>query len=1169
MVARIIIKGSNSFYNQKLEVAGITEGDPITSIGFEGDAHQYFIDEENYAPETVAQITDFSFPDLQQIKIHATNQTYPYVTSISFPELSTIDYSEFSQYSTPPVFFPNLNISYNDLIIPNITHMEPLFKGSAIVSIDSENLTSIASKAFEGCEKLVSVNLPNVTELGTRVFKDCKNLTDVDIPHMTEIPDYMFDNCTSLNDGLNIDHSKITSIGNYSFSSNNALTTVSYPLLETTGGWSYSYCKSIKSVSLPMATSIGSCTFYETDSLKELTLSSFKTGSKEALEGLHVTKLNLPILETIPNDSCLARQRKLNKLSIPTLKSATGQYVFYVSSIKEVNLPSIRETGYDAFSSDELEKVYMPNLRTTKGASFSYNDELESIYLPNLKSMRGYEFGSCDNLRIVNLPKLETAPEDNNSLSGCPSLEEVYMPRLKNGTTYMFSGCKNLKKVCIPSVTSIKADFFINLIPTTTCYIDLNGCTGFVNNSGISTTAPFHFWISNNMQSFDLDVTDNITIWTNFSNAEEGSILESKLNGGTIVYGKTHEEFLDEFFDGYRIIDETNENATSIGDSYDSIKYLMSDDDYSANGKTITEMRRDELFSMTVNDNNQIYNNVTSIYFPKLATYTGDIHSSDTAQIFPNITGLTDENLPMVQVFDRYAFMNCTHLIDVNLTSLRAIMNSSLKGCTSLTNVQLPNLETVGDFAFYNCNQVEQLKLPSVLYVGQEAFYNMSNLQDLNLSKVQRVCTNALQGCSNLRTVQLPSMPVLEDIGNTPFTSNVQTVFDFDGLRVWNTNIDFGSTSANKIFWISKKLLSMKGQTSALPSNVTIFTDFANAEEGAELEAHKGNATIWYAQLHTTFGFDYLEDFHDVSQATSIGYEGDEYQFLMEEDDYKQLKYPNLERLNIHDDSTMSFSNVTNAEDISFPKLITIDNQNTGYNSTVGNMGLQKLTELTGESFPVLENLGKYSFVWSNSITRIDLPNLKTLGDSVFWMTPISEVNLPKLETAEDLAGLKNVIKLILPSLKTIGDFAFERCEKCQSIILLKLTKLSRRCFEHCYKLKRISIPSVETITINDVFDEIESTNSVAIDLDGLKRWEANSEFDTKTPSFNVWISNKLVYMSGQTTALPSNMTIWTDFADATEGAVLEENKGNAMVIYGKTHEEFIQTFFEGGGGNS
>ena len=94
--------------------------------------------------------------------------------------------------------------------------------------INTSNIISIASSAFQNCGSLTTISLPDsLTSIANDAFGHCSSLTSISLPD------------------------SLTSIGNWAFGYCSSLTSISLPdSLTSIGGWAFGYCWSLENVTI-------------------------------------------------------------------------------------------------------------------------------------------------------------------------------------------------------------------------------------------------------------------------------------------------------------------------------------------------------------------------------------------------------------------------------------------------------------------------------------------------------------------------------------------------------------------------------------------------------------------------------------------------------------------------------------------------------------------------------------------------------------------------------------------------------------------------------------------------------------------------------------------------------------------------------------------------------
>ena len=148
------------------------------------------------------------------------------------------------------------------------------YRGNKSVVTIPDNVTSIGSYAFDGCNRLTTVTIPNsVTSIGERAFSYCSNLTSVMIPDsVASIGNRAFYQCSSLT-SVTIPDS-VTSIGEDAFRGCSSLTYVTIPYsVISIGNRAFYNCRSLTSIAIPdSVTSIGNNAFYGCNRLTTVTI---------------------------------------------------------------------------------------------------------------------------------------------------------------------------------------------------------------------------------------------------------------------------------------------------------------------------------------------------------------------------------------------------------------------------------------------------------------------------------------------------------------------------------------------------------------------------------------------------------------------------------------------------------------------------------------------------------------------------------------------------------------------------------------------------------------------------------------------------------------------------------------------------------------------------------
>ena len=256
--------GSGAFDYCK-SLTSITLSNSLTTIG--GIAFRYCTSLTSITiPNSVTTIGENPFSEcysLMEIIVLNDNSSYKSIDGV----LLSIDMTKLISYP---------NAKSNTYVIPNsVTSIETkAFNGCiGLISVTIPNsVTTIGNNAFTRCTGLVSVTLPNsVVTIGRSIFSECEKLTSVTLPNsLTTIGLGTFSECTGLT-SITIPNS-VKSIEDYVFTLCSGLTSINIPNSVTTiGKYAFSYCTSLTSITIPNSvTTIGDYAFNKCSQIKQL-----------------------------------------------------------------------------------------------------------------------------------------------------------------------------------------------------------------------------------------------------------------------------------------------------------------------------------------------------------------------------------------------------------------------------------------------------------------------------------------------------------------------------------------------------------------------------------------------------------------------------------------------------------------------------------------------------------------------------------------------------------------------------------------------------------------------------------------------------------------------------------------------------------------------------------
>lgn len=138
-----------------------------------------------------------------------------------------------------------------------------------IKTYKSEEVATIPTYAFYGCNSLETIELPACKTINTACFTNCTSLKSIDFPNCTSIGGTVFRGCTSL---TNVNMPLVTGSSTYSFADCSSLKDIRLPQIATVGGAMFQNCPLLEYAYLPNATSIGAMAFQDCASLSSVVI---------------------------------------------------------------------------------------------------------------------------------------------------------------------------------------------------------------------------------------------------------------------------------------------------------------------------------------------------------------------------------------------------------------------------------------------------------------------------------------------------------------------------------------------------------------------------------------------------------------------------------------------------------------------------------------------------------------------------------------------------------------------------------------------------------------------------------------------------------------------------------------------------------------------------------
>ena len=340
---------------------------------------------------------------------------------------------------------------------------EYCMRGTAIESINLQNLKNWNSDVFAECKQLTNVVLPeSLTSIPVRAFYRCDKLSTIDLSHCTVIGGGAFYSCTSL---THIDLSSVTLLESVKGSNYYSNGDNEYILPDDVFG-SFTDCMNLTSVSLSCCKKIGDRAFKGCTSLEKIILPETVTNlGWECFDGtIMVTSMAIvPPVITFNTDLSSNMMGEFMLVNVPEASLDSYKSANYWKDMAKRIFPIGTKFDYDVTTeaqpstSDLLDKVGLKNANSV--VSLKVKGSINSYDIMVIRN-------KMDNLHYLDLSDANVVENSYEYYTGCSTkndtigrnafreLSKLITVSLPNSVKVIESGalysCTKLKSVVLP-----------------------------------------------------------------------------------------------------------------------------------------------------------------------------------------------------------------------------------------------------------------------------------------------------------------------------------------------------------------------------------------------------------------------------------------------------------------------------------------------------------------------------------------------------------------------------------------------------------------------------------------------------------------------------------------------------------------------------------------------
>ena len=437
-------------------------------MSYYADEDDFEIDNRGYITNYTGNLSEMVVPET----INGTTVKGVAEQGLSVDSLKTVIFPDtVEELEDRAMQFAMLNILIGHGI--RIMGNEVCWSGK-IVIWDTPNLEKMGESAILAYKGRV-LNLPKLTEAGDFVFADCHNLKEANLPSLKKVPHEFFYDCYVLrtvhldsaeyidtdafancyrlkniyapnlkdltnertaSDGTfyrcfnitEVNFPNVESISPKCFNECNNLVSVSFKSAVTIDIFAFLNCYNLENIYFPNAEKIGYGTFYFCNSIKEMVFPKLREFGDLAFANCQkLASFIAPKLEKLgeyafTNYSDFGGEwgdtPNFKTLIVPNVETVDDYAFAYLSGLTEVDLPSLKTIGENAFYESGVNYLYAPELETaeslpvTENAVVVVSDKLTNCtYVPTDTSLTvqgekgsyGEEYADANSLEFIDM----------------------------------------------------------------------------------------------------------------------------------------------------------------------------------------------------------------------------------------------------------------------------------------------------------------------------------------------------------------------------------------------------------------------------------------------------------------------------------------------------------------------------------------------------------------------------------------------------------------------------------------------------------------------------------------------------------------------------------------------------------------------------------------------